>query len=204
MNELRRYEFREVQLTRDANRPSITGYASVFFDGTERTEFELFPGVRERVDPSAFDKTLSRGDDVRALFNHDPTQILGRSTSGTLRLRTDAIGLRYDVDLGESSIARDVAEHIQRRDVTGSSFAFLIREEDWETLESGVDIRTVKQADLFDVGPVTFPAYEGSAVELKSFQIEEARRSWAAYTRARKDRWLRRSKKVIDLSRVRR
>lgn len=204
MNELRRYEFREVQLTRDANRPSITGYASVFFDGTERTEFELFPGVRERVDPSAFDKTLSRGDDVRALFNHDPTQILGRSTSGTLRLRTDAIGLRYDVDLGESSIARDVAEHIQRRDVTGSSFAFLIREEDWETLESGVDIRTIKQADLFDVGPVTFPAYEGSSVELKSFQIEEARRSWAAYTRARKDRLLRRSKKVIDLSRVRR
>ena len=204
MNELRRYEFREVQLTRDANRPSITGYASGFFDGTERTEFELFPGVRERVDPSAFDKTLSRGDDVRALFNHDPTQILGRSTSGTLRLRTDAIGLRYDVDLGESSIARDVAEHIQRRDVTGSSFAFLIREEDWETLESGVDIRTIKQADLFDVGPVTFPAYEGSSVELKSFQIEEARRSWAAYTRARKDRLLRRSKKVIDLSRVRR
>ena len=204
MNELRRYEIREVQLTRDANRPSITGYASVFFDGTERTEFELFPGVRERVDPSAFDKTLSRGDDVRALFNHDPTQILGRSTSGTLRLRTDAIGLRYDVDLGESSIARDVAEHIQRRDVTGSSFAFLIREEDWETLESGVDIRTIKQADLFDVGPVTFPAYEGSSVELKSFQIEEALRSWAAYTRARKDRLLRRSKKVIDLSRVRR
>ena len=81
----------------------IEGYAAVFYDGTERTEFRLGPNMVERIHPGAFDEAF-RDDDVVALFNHDQSLIIGRRSAGTLRLSLDARGARYEIDEGETTI----------------------------------------------------------------------------------------------------
>ena len=111
----------------------IKGYASVFFDGTERTEYSLGthsgrPYV-ERIERSAFDNALSRGDDVVALFNHDPNNVLGRSSSGTLKLSLDSRGLAYEIEPDETTIAQNVLRMQKRGDIPGSSFAFRVDKE---------------------------------------------------------------------------
>src|ERR1700728_2523684 len=75
----------------------ICGYGAVFYDGTPDTEYPMWPGAVERIMPGAFDRAL-REDDVRGLFNHDPNLLLGRTASGTMRLRVDDVGLWYSID----------------------------------------------------------------------------------------------------------
>ena len=95
--------------------------AAVFYrDGDKGTEFRLWDDVYERIDADAFTRALKESHDVRALFNHDSNHILGRVSSGTLRLSVDNTGLRYSVTLPAS--AANVAEAMQRGDLTGSSF----------------------------------------------------------------------------------
>jgi len=93
--------------------------------------------------------------------------VLGRTTSGTLRLSTDSVGLRYEVDLPDTSIGRDIAELVKRGDITGSSFKFEILGEK-RFKENGTEYRTIEDVQLFDVGPVTYPAYEATSVALRS------------------------------------
>ena len=102
---------------------SISGTAAVYYDGTDRTEFKLWDGVVERIMPGAFDKVLANNDDARALFNHDPNLLLGRVSADTLTLRSSDAGLEYDISAGDTTVARDVLEHIDRGDLQGSSFA---------------------------------------------------------------------------------
>jgi HK97 family phage prohead protease len=139
----------------------IVGYASVFYDGTPGTEFQLWDDLVERIMPTAFDAAIARGDDVRGLFNHDPSLVLGRTTSGTMQLRTDKKGLSYSIAPADTTVAQDVVGHIERGDVDGSSFAFRATDVDVR-LEDGVEIREIRGVELFDVGPVTYPAYEAA------------------------------------------
>ncbi len=151
----------------DGGRTAI-GYGAVFYrEGEAGTEYQLGKGVVERVDPKAFDKALQRGDDVRALFNHEPDHLLGRSTSGTLRLSVDGAGLRYEIDLPDTQAGRDVATSIERGDLSGSSFSFNVERADWQE-ENGRDVRVIRDVRLFDVGPVTFPAYAATSTALRS------------------------------------
>ncbi len=141
----------------------IVGYASVFYDGTPATEYKLGKRLVERVIPGAFDKALA-GDDIRALFNHDPNQILGRGKAGTLRLSVDARGLRFEISPPDTQLGRDLLVSLKRRDVTGSSFSFSLP--DWNKdqvfrQEGDLTIREIRNVSLYDVGPVTFPAYTG-------------------------------------------
>lgn len=177
-----------VRVTQRANgQKRIVGLASVVYDGTPATEFELFPGLVERIMPGAFDDVL--GDDVRALFNHDPNQVLGRTSAGTLTLNTDAVGLRYEIMPGKTSVAADVIEHVKRGDVSGSSFSFSM-EGDGESVfrEIGDDLTVreiVKFGRLFDVGPVTFPAYDATTTGLRSEHIAAARAAYNQWKRSR-------------------
>lgn len=151
---------------------TISGYAAVFYRADDPgTEFELFDGFIERIAPGAFSDAMGR-DDVRALFNHEPNLILGRNKAGTLRLSEDEVGLRYDIDLPDTQTGRDVAESISRGDVTGSSFAFSITDQERRT-ENGVDVREIRGVNLYDVGPVTYPAYESTSVSSRSGEISE-------------------------------
>lgn len=140
---------------------------------------------REQFAPGVFGDDL-RSRDIVSTFNHDDTLLLGR-TPGTLRLADKPDGLRYEVDLGDTTIARDVAEHVRRGDVRGSSFEFRVLHSDdnpgdsWEENEDGTWTRTVKRAQLFQVGPVTHPAYEvGTDVALRSLKaFEESQQTTA-------------------------
>lgn len=176
-----------ISLRDDHGTQKIVGVASVFFDGTRDTEFELWPGVFERIMPGTFDRA-SRADEpsVVALFNHNPTLLLGRTNrqagEGTLRLSTDKVGLNYDVDVADTTTSRDVVEHITRGDLEGSSFGFQVMGEDWRT-EDGVEIREITDVRLFDVSPVTFPAYTATSTGVRDAAgaMAEARASYDAW-----------------------
>lgn len=124
-------------------------------------------GFVERVAPGAFTKTLQEAD-VRGLFNHDPNMVLGRNRSSTLRLSEDDQGLRYEIDLPDTSVGRDVASLLQRGDISGSSFGFRVITDEWSETDSGFPLRTLQSVALRDVGPVTFPAYVDSESAIRS------------------------------------
>jgi HK97 family phage prohead protease len=149
----------------------ITGYAAVY----DRLSLELPGNFRERIMPGAFDKVLARQrgkQDVVAVFNHDNNIVLGRTSSGTLELSSDAKGLRYEVT--PPATRSDIVELIARRDVRGSSFAFTVGTggDAWSSDDKG-SIRSVREVSgLFDVGPVVNPAYPDSSVQaaLRSYE----------------------------------
>lgn len=152
----------------------ITGLASVFYDGTPGTEYQLWAGAVERISPSAFDRALEEKHDVRCCFNHDPNHLLGRLSAGTLILRKESKGLRYSVPFDESDEDhRRVRAKIERGDLSGSSFQFRVRKEKWLE-ENGVDVRWVEDVDLIELGPVTFPAYDASSVQMRTDQAKQS------------------------------
>lgn len=145
----------ELRAATEDKPPMMMGYAAKFDMMSE----PMF-GFREQIAPGAFDGVLE--DDVRALFNHDPNHVLGRTASGTLRLSVDQTGLKYEVDLPDTQSSRDLQESMKRGDVSQSSFAFRVAPngDTWDENDDGVLIRTItKFGKLYDVSPVTYPAY---------------------------------------------
>lgn len=136
-------------------------------------------GFRERFERGAFRESLA-SQDIRALFNHESGKVLGRVSAKTLRLEETDRGVEYEVDLPDTSFARDLAVMVERGDVTGNSFGFAVRSEDqqWEERD-GMIWRTVKRAEMFELGPQPFPAYPQTSVESRSARaiLEEARRA---------------------------
>jgi HK97 family phage prohead protease len=158
-----------ISIVRSEGKPTVVrGYGAVFHRADNPgTEYWLYNDLVERVGRGAFDRALSEKDDVRALFNHDVNQIMGRSSAGTLRLSVDDVGLRYEFDLPSSPNGENLAQALERKDVTGSSFSFdLLRVEYRE--ESDFFVREMLDVRLFDVGPVTFPAYTAATAGLRS------------------------------------
>jgi hypothetical protein len=144
----------------------LVGHGAVFYDpNDETTRYLLWDDVEERVAPGAFDRAIREKQDVRALFNHDVNHVLGRTGPGTMRLSVDAKGLRYEIDTPETQSGRDVVTVVRRGDVSGSSFSFrTVKDTVTRETRNGRPyyIRTLEDVDLYDVGPVTFPAYEGA------------------------------------------
>lgn len=136
------------------------GYAAVFDIPARISSFT------ESVGRSAFDKTLQEAD-VLALYNHEMDLVLGRSSSGTLRLSTDERGLAYEIDLPDTNLGRDVGVLLERGDLKGSSFGFRVIKDDWEGTH-----RTLQEVALRDVGPVTTPAYSDSSAALRSLAAD--------------------------------
>ena len=145
----------------------IAGYAAMF-----NTLSQDLGGFKERIAPGAFDNVLE--DDVRAVFNHDPSLLLGRSTAGTLRLSVDGTGLNYEVDLPDTTLARDLSELMSRGDISQSSFRFSVLQDSWSIGEDGGEIRTIEQVgQLVDVSPVTYPAYLDATVAKRSLDTRK-------------------------------
>jgi HK97 family phage prohead protease len=141
----------------------ILGYAAVF-----NSMSEDLGGFREMIEPGAFANTI-REDDVRGLFNHEPTLILGRSTNGTLILVEDDVGLRYEIVPPETRYAEDLFVSIDRGDVDQSSFSFRAVEESWRepSEDQPLPTRILREVQLFDVSPVTFPAYPTTTAQVR-------------------------------------
>ena len=152
----------ETRIEADKEARTITGYAAIY-----NSDSEDLGGFIERMAPGSFDGRLQ--DDVRVLFNHDNNLVLGRTISGTATLEVDEKGLRYTCQLPDTSYAKDLIELMERGDVTQSSFAFTIEDESWEERADGMLIRTVKKVgQLYDVSPVTYPAYTEATSGLRT------------------------------------
>ena len=155
----------EIRKAPDGGPVTFRGYAAVF----NSLSVDL-GGFRERIAPGAFASTLTNGADVRLLINHDANLILGRSISGTLKLGEDEVGLWAEAELPDTSYARDLVVSMERGDITQMSFGFKPRKDAWEAQdeETGLPIRELLEADLFDVSPVTYPAYPETSAEVRS------------------------------------
>jgi len=146
----------------------IEGYAANF---EQRTDLGYF---KEEIARGAFDDVME--DDVRLLLNHEGAP-MARTTNGTLELSIDDTGLKYRAALADTQDGRDLYKLIKRGDISQSSFAFTIAEQEWSEDRS---TRTVtKMARLLDVSPVTYPAYPTTTVaarqmaEVKAEPVEE-------------------------------
>lgn len=170
----------EIRKADGGDKPSpitLRGYAAKFDVMSEN-----LGGFREQIAPGAFADVLK--DDVRALFNHDANQVLGRTTAGTLRIAQDSTGLYYEVDLPDTQAARDLVISIERGDVSQSSFAFRVAPngDSWDENEDGVIVRTITRfARLYDVSPVTYPAYPDATVGMRSLEAWKASRAAAGH-----------------------
>jgi uncharacterized protein len=151
--------------------PIIRGYAIVF----DRLSEDL-GGFRERIRPSAVDRLLAERTDLRALVDHNHSQVLGRVSAGTLRVDKDGHGLKVEIDPPATGPGHDIVESIRRRDITGMSFAFrnltpldaqFVDDPDPAT---GLWIREITDMAVREVSIVTFPAYSQTEVAMRSLQ----------------------------------
>ncbi len=172
----------------DSGGVTISGYAAVFYrEGEAGTQYQIWRNedVFERIAPVAFNRALAEKHDVRGLFNHREDNILGKTGSGTVRLSVDERGLKYEIDPPNTAAGRDVTELLKRGDIDGSSFAFTVEGETWSRESDGREIRTITDVNLYDVGPVTYPAYESSTSGVRSaVEARASYDSWHAKRRA--------------------
>jgi HK97 family phage prohead protease len=184
--------------------PIVRGYAAKFDARSENLGGSSQYQFYEIIKPGAFDDVLN--DDVRALFNHESSAILARSKGGvgSLTIGTDEVGLWYEFEAPDTQVGRDLVTSLKRGDVDQSSFSFTVNKdgEDWNSAQDGdgpmVHTRTIKKVSrLYDVSPVTYPAYPDATVALRSLQEfqaapeptpepstpsqEESRKAWAAF-----------------------
>lgn len=175
----------------------LVGYASVFDSWTILHKSRRWV-VREVIRPGAFRSALAESQDVRVLFNHHPDNLLARTTSGTLRLREDDKGLRVEFEPSEDELGRRIRGLIKRGDLSQMSFAFIPREggeslkihrvgdvEYWDT--------EITDVDLYDVAPVTYPAYKDTSIGMRAFtpavegRIKRSKDAWLREARSKSD-----------------
>jgi HK97 family phage prohead protease len=156
---------------------TIGGYAAIF-----NSEADIGGYFREVIAPGAFDAALSQ--DVRALVDHDTGRIIGRTKAGTLRLKQDDTGLAVEIDLPDTNDGRDLGTLIERGDVSGMSFGFIVTKQTWDETQDP-PLRTVEAVDLREVSVVAFPAYDDTSIALRSLDgiREEAKRAQAEHNR---------------------
>jgi HK97 family phage prohead protease len=156
----------EVRQT-DDGKPIISGYGAIFNQWSDD-----LGSFREKILPGAFSKTI-READIRALWNHNPDIVLGRNTSGTLTLREDVHGLYYEIT--PPDWASNYVETIRRRDVSQNSFGFCAVQDEWNSSSdetSSLTERTLIECELFDISPVTYPAYPQTDANVRASMIE--------------------------------
>lgn len=159
----------------------LQGYAAVF-----NREAVIGSFFREVILPGAFTEAIKRSD-VRALFNHDPNVVLGRTTNQTLKLSEDETGLRYEITLNANDPdAQRVLAKVERGDVSQSSFAFGIESDEdteWDSSEvkkGKLPLRKIRRVSpLYDVSPVTYPAYEETQVNARAIEEADAAKAQA-------------------------
>lgn len=159
----RHFPIVELRVEGGDDQPKLVGHAAVFDVLSE----ELWPGVREKIRKNAFAKTLKESD-ARALFNHNPDWVLGRTKNGTLRLAEDDVGLAVEIDPPHTQYARDFLEVVRRGDVDQMSFAFRPIRFERDDSNDKMTVITLVEVELFDVSPVTFPAYPQTDVQARS------------------------------------
>ncbi|PPG25980.1 HK97 family phage prohead protease [Pseudoclavibacter sp. RFBG4] len=178
--ERRAFDLSEIQI-RAANegeqRLHFTGRAVVY----DQLSADL-GGWQEVIKPGAASRSLESNPDVRFLLNHDANKLLARTTSGTLRLTEDSEGVLVDADMANVSYARDLAELLERGDLTQMSFGFWVTRDEWNG-----SLHVVREFDFDggDVAAVTYPAYPQTSAELRSIAAAHLERDKPAAPQVR-------------------
>lgn len=160
--EIRQFDCHDLRAYKDKDKKKkVRGYAAVFDSLSED-----LGGFREKINRNAFDNVLD--NDVVAVFNHDMNMILGRTTSGTLKLSVDERGLLTEIDMPNTTLGNDLVELVERGDISKMSFGFFVDRDAW--IESENDfVREVKEVKkLIDVSLVTKPAYNDTSAAVRS------------------------------------
>lgn len=162
MTSERRYLTHEFRISQDTA-PVIIGYAALFNTPSENI------GWIEEIDPHAFDSVMENSPDVRALWNHNPDHVLGRTVAGTLKIEVDSKGLAYTINPPDTTVARDLIVLMRRKDVTQSSFGFICKRDQWtDNPDGSITRRILEFSELLDVSPVTFPAFASASSGVRS------------------------------------
>jgi HK97 family phage prohead protease len=149
------------------------GYAAVFGQVSAKTGEDW----HEQFADGSFDAVIAENL-TAALWNHNPDHLLGRQSSGTLRLSADSGGLHYALDIPNTSVGRDLRELHERGDLTGASVGFLPGLDTWGLTEQGARLRTHTEVSyLRDISPVSFAAYDGTSVDMRSAVLTVSPRS---------------------------
>ncbi|MFJ8220544.1 HK97 family phage prohead protease [Bacillus cereus] len=144
---------------------TITGYAVKW--EMKSVTMGYWRRFKEQFKRGSFTDSLTQ-DDQLALWSHDYSQVLGRTKNGTLRLFEDEIGLRFELDLADTTLGDDTYKTIKRGDVDGVSFGFQMVKEEWDESNPDNIVRSVTKAKLVEISPVAFPAYPDSQVSARS------------------------------------
>ncbi len=162
--ELRYITFDQFELRDESDGPHLRGYASLF-----DVEAIIWGMWREKVAPGAYKRTL-KDHDIRALWNHNADLVLGRNKAGTLQLSEDKKGLAVDIRPPDTQAGRDAVTSIKRGDVTQMSIGFETVKQEWQYPENKQELplRTIVESKLFEVSPVTFPAFEQTSIQARS------------------------------------
>ena len=148
----------------DEGKRTLTGYAIKWEMKSVTMGWRRF---REQFKRGAFTESLTNEDQL-ALWSHDTSKVLGRTKNGTLRLFEDEIGLRFELDLLDTTLGDDAYKTIKRGDVDGVSFGFQMLKQEWDEADNDNVIRTVTKAKLLEISPVAFPAYPDSQISARS------------------------------------
>lgn len=185
--ETRYFQFEDIRAEDGDKGRILRGHAAVFEKLTQPMGWiEKF---REKIARGAFANSI-KNDDVRALWSHNIDYVLGRTSNNTLTLREDDKGLAFDLDLPDTQWGRDAYTLIKRGDVTGMSFGFSVKADEWVKGEEGKPhIRTLKEIKLYEISPTAFPAYEQTDVSARDIDkmISDLERSWAEEERKAED-----------------
>jgi HK97 family phage prohead protease len=161
-----------VELRADTAGRKLTGYAALFGAPTSIGTFS------ESIRQGAFTATLASGADILALVDHDPSRLLARRASGTLRLTEDALGLHFEIDAPDTQLGRDMVALAERRDLGGASFGFRVKEDHWPR----ANVRELRAVELVEISLVqSFPAYSQTSVQARSRYIGPAARMRQRY-----------------------
>lgn len=151
----------------------VSGYALVF-----ESESNDLGGFTEVISKDALQGVLEKSD-VLALLNHNEDRgVLARSSygEGSLVLEIDEIGLKYLFEAPKTALGDELLEGLKRGDIRNSSFAFTVAEDNWEKRNDGTILRTITKIDqLFDVSPVTFPAYNATSVKIANRCLDKVK-----------------------------
>jgi hypothetical protein len=155
----------EVRLEGNDSAPKIVGWAAVF-----NTWTDIGGWFRESIKPGAFAKTIKEAD-IRALIDHNPSEVLGRNKANTLRLWEDEKGLRVEITPSDTTYSQNLIKNMRAGNIDQMSFGFCVNksENDYDK-----DERILTDVTLFDVSVVTFPAYPTTSAQVRSlFQKRE-------------------------------
>lgn len=181
----KQYRYIEGELRAETDEHKLSGYFAVF-----GPEYKMGSRVSEKVDPNAFDETLQEQPDVRCLWNHNDDIVLGRTGNGTLSLRVDDHGLFGEITINpEDSDAMNALARVKRGDVSQCSFGFEVLEEEMIKREPDNILFVLKKIRLWEVSPVTFPAYKDTAISARNDEAAAIRkREFAAWQENMKEK----------------